>query len=487
MEQQYKLSHYSMLIEVPDSNEYLLYSSRNGGLLVLPTEHGQFLESLSGKSSFFVRSYPQYYELLTSLIEYGMIVLVERNEVAEVHNEFTCRTVSYKEPKADIGITIGTTINCNMGCPYCFEFHKPNKSLTDLKVVDGLINYIESIITKNPDKKWGTMSVTWYGGEPLLNPDAIRQISPRLQLICERFNIRFKADIVTNGLLLTQENWQILLENRIRHVQCTIDGSKETHDVLRPLKIRGARNYEQILENLALQPDGISLSIRINTDKKVAKTIPKLLDDLESYGIWPQRYKKVSLAPSQLRSYQKTGKLKNVEFLDNKEFSDEFLEIRKIKLRAFNKWARKTGTREGKLSWLLPELQLKECATWSSPYHIVVDPDGNIHKCWETIHESKYGVSNVFSDFKEEVFEKYSNYDRTKLHKECLDCKFLPVCEKLKCAHDAINSEKPNCTVWKTEIGKILSTQYKDMNEHPDLIGSPISKLMQKDTTHANK
>jgi uncharacterized protein len=50
-----------------------------------------------------------------------------------------------------------------------------------------------------------------------------------------------------------------------------------------------------------MMPLGMDATIRINTDKRVAATLDQFLDDLYSYGLWPQRHQAVSLKLSWLR------------------------------------------------------------------------------------------------------------------------------------------------------------------------------------------
>ena len=104
-----------------------------------------------------------------------------------------------------------------------------------------------------------------------------------------------KPTAVTNGLLLTPENWAILERAKVSFVQVTIDGYKDTHDTLRPLlPMYGSddqRNYDKILDHLSAlsQSAPISVAIRINCDKNIMKHIDLFFDDLETRGIWPQR------------------------------------------------------------------------------------------------------------------------------------------------------------------------------------------------------
>lgn len=67
------------------------------------------------------------------------------------------------------------------------------------------------------------LSVTWYGGEPLLALDIIENLTNKFLEICEEHKIRYDAGIVTNGYLLTTKAAERLKDLRITHIQITVD------------------------------------------------------------------------------------------------------------------------------------------------------------------------------------------------------------------------------------------------------------------------
>jgi uncharacterized protein len=385
-------------------------------------------------------------------------------------------------------ITIGTTILCNMGCPYCFQAVKPNKSLRDEKVISGIVSYLEDVINTANVKKWGSLGITWYGGEPLINQDAIRILSGKLIDLADRYSIPYDASMITNGILLTRETWQFLLNNKVSSVQVTIDGNKETHDKYRPLKNAGQRNYEQILENLSMMPQELQATIRINTDKNVAASLSHLLDDLQQYGIWPQRHRSFSVTLACLRPYPGADN-SAMQFLSDGEFFEVRELFSALKVDRFNDWSAKSGGPMAKIKWRLPEKQ-SDCATYVSPYSFVFDPDGSIHKCWETIHETnKSSGHNVFSKWNPENFEKYLAYSRTRVHPTCYNCKFNPVCEGLSCAYDTLaqlDEDKFPCTPWKTKLDDYFKRMYLMSRVNPDGVSLGLAETSAYQT-HANK
>lgn len=483
-----KFSFYNQLIPIEETSEYLLYNILNGGLRVLDDSTGRLLVDLSNLDSFNVEDYYEFHDVLKELIDEGFLVDFYIDEKESYQQDYHNSQLAKYRNNSYIGLTIGTTILCNMGCPYCFQTVKPNKTLRDEKVINGIVTYIDGLIQKAPVKKWAGLSIMWYGGEPLINMDVIENLTTKFTALCSLYNIPYDASMVTNGILLTRETWQFLLKHQVNVIQITIDGAKEVHDSYRPLKSANGKNYEKILENLSMMPLGISATIRINTDKRVAATLPKLLDDLKDYGIWPQRQNQVSLKLAWLRGYAGAD-TSNMRFLTQQEFFDVENQFSAMLVERYNKWAKSNSREIAKQKWKLPEKQ-NDCATYVSPYFFTFDPEGGIHKCWETIHEKeKSSGSTVFKNWYVDDFTKYLNYSRTNVHPVCYNCKFNPVCEGLTCAYDtihALSEQNFPCTPWKTEIDRYFKEMYLRMKENPDQVA--IHKSEQSaHQTHSNK
>lgn len=119
------------------------------------------------------------------------------------------------------GIYLEINNLCNATCPYCYNnSNKIGKNL-DLK-------QIENIIQNND------VPITISGGEPFLHPDIYRIIDLLSQNNkCNR--------IITNALLLTERDMDILLNNNFK-IQLTLDSLTENlNDIT-----RGIGSYSQI-------------------------------------------------------------------------------------------------------------------------------------------------------------------------------------------------------------------------------------------------
>lgn len=484
----YKLSHYCLLIDIPETKEYLLFNTVTGGLHTFGYDLGKVLAKMSENDIFTENDKIIFHQHINELLRNNIVVdkqIDEKRELFKFYDQK--RKNSVDKDNSSISLTIGTTINCNMGCPYCFQFVRPKNSLRG-DTVDEIIFYLEDLIKKSPVKKWRSFQLTWFGGEPLVNKQAITSLSPKIIEFCNKHELQYSANIITNGILLSEDVFQMLSENQVNSIQVTIDGSQEIHDINRPLKALGQENYTKILKNLQHLPDDIHVNVRMNFDRKVMASLPQLFSDLEEYKLWPHKYKNFSFTPAWLRTYEgeeiKDEEKKNR--LTNEEFFDAMQDFRKMQLNLFNKWGKANDIKKAKLKWVLPQLQ-DECPTWASPYGVVIDPEGFIHKCWETFHEEEGRLGHVSEGYQIEKLKYFTDYNRADLNEECYNCKYLPVCDQLSCAVQTENEiKKPPCTYWKEKAVDTIKEQYLEMTENPGSMVLPKTNVKEM-SAHANK
>ncbi len=156
-----------------------------------------------------------------------------------------------------VGLTICPTMGCNFDCPYCFENHRAGKMSADVQ--DDVVALAERMMNANGSKD---ISVTWFGGEPLLAPDVIESLSQRLIALTDERGGEYHAGIITNGYLLTRENVSMLEKYKVYSAQVTLDGMGEAHDATRHLA-GGGPTFDRIVDNLR-EPIPFSIEIRHN-------------------------------------------------------------------------------------------------------------------------------------------------------------------------------------------------------------------------------
>jgi uncharacterized protein len=224
---------------------------------------------------------------LDRLVGLKAVVDEAEDELAEVLG-------TYREGSADPGVrvfTIMPTSYCNMACDYCGQEHF--KSAVDRTRMDRLAARVEAAIA---DPATTYVSVTWFGGEPLMALRVIRELSARFTAAAERAGKGYGARMATNGSLLTKATLRMLHQDcKLNSMVVTIDGPQELHDQRR-IKRNGIGSFHHTVAVLAdvvrerTVPD-LQIIIRVNVDNQNEHAVADLIADLSCFGLTaPQVY-----------------------------------------------------------------------------------------------------------------------------------------------------------------------------------------------------
>lgn len=185
---------------------------------------------------------PDEYDPLDNLLLYQQLrkgrMLVSDGEEDEVRNRLALRRRHRDYDNTILSLTIVPTLHCNFDCTYCYQQHKRLVRMED-GTESELLEFIKRL------KGVRQISVTWFGGEPLLEFDRIMSLSEKF----ESLGAPFEAMMVTNGYLLNAKVASRLKALRVQEIQVTIDGSEKIHDMRRILA-GGGKTYARILKNL---------------------------------------------------------------------------------------------------------------------------------------------------------------------------------------------------------------------------------------------
>lgn len=167
--------------------------------------------------------------------------------------------------------TILTTTDCNARCFYCYEKGIPRFSMSQQTARD-VISYISN---NCGDKE---VKISWFGGEPLYNYQAIDTICAGLKAK----GIRFTSILTSNGFYLdsslvrkAKEDWHVIT------AQITIDGTETIYNKTKGYIDNCPNPYARVLENIAEAVTcGLEIGIRLNMDAANITNLFQLADEL---------------------------------------------------------------------------------------------------------------------------------------------------------------------------------------------------------------
>ncbi len=135
--------------------------------------------------------------------------------------------------------------DCNLKCDYCFASQgdfKGVKSMMSLEVGKKAFDYL----VKNSGNRVN-LEVDFFGGEPLMNFDVVKQLVAYGRSIEAENNKHFRFTITTNGVLLDDEKIDFINEN-MDNVVLSLDGRKEINDNMRKT-LNDKGSYDVIVGN----------------------------------------------------------------------------------------------------------------------------------------------------------------------------------------------------------------------------------------------
>ncbi|UCD70717.1 MAG: SPASM domain-containing protein [Syntrophobacterales bacterium] len=382
----------------PDEGEFLVFNTFTDSRVVINEELKKAMEKADGNAPL-KRNEVDY---LNQLKELGIMVDDEVDEDRELQYWYQ----KFRYDPSTLSITILTTYACNLRCIYCFQegLHSPSSMDRGIsgKVIRWTSGKLHTLFPR-------TLELIFYGGEPLLNPKAIRIISQEMSEVTKPMGIALKISIITNGVLVDGELVDFLLPLGLKEIKVTLDGDREAHDLKRPHQ-NGDGTFETIFKNLLQLKGKVPISIGGNFDDSNKESIPRLLDLLEEHG-FNGHLKRVGFKPI-FSSLDAANVPRNS--LSTCTFSDINVDDML--------WLRRETEKRGFPSQT--GIALGPCgAAGENTY--TIDPFGKIYKCPGSAGMDQF----VIGDINEEEFNyrntQFMTFDPCKI---CRGCPYIPLC-----------------------------------------------------------
>lgn len=442
-----KISNYNLFGKAKTIGGHFIYNSFTGKYLYF--DAGDFCNV---KQCLDLNNFEKLnVHLVGKLRDAGIIIEDERDE----YSEFCYRKIVNRfSDDSDLNFTILPTTVCNFSCVYCYE-DPQNSKVMDINTADGTVKYIAKEINSKAHRS-NKLSVTWYGGEPLLNIEMMDYLTNELKQLCCWNELDYSSSIVTNGYLLDKLTKEKLADLKITSMQITLDGTEKLHDTRRKLK-NGRGTFRTIVANIKnlRKFSNIKIVIRINVDKNNVENIGALIEFLEREKLL--KIVSLSVAPVVCATkYSETYCNESYHIYSRPEFG---LAISKKQLELINKKI---------LFQQLPK-PLKTgsfCRTESLQSGNVIDPNGNLFGCWHDVSFPERQIGNIYEG-------KMCN--SCYLHKyalqnpvgclECGSCKVLPLCGG-GCPSVLAHGQRFACHDWKNEetiMNIVEATHINDM------------------------
>jgi uncharacterized protein len=309
-----------------------------------------------------------------------------------------------------------------------------------------------------------TLALTFFGGEPLLNLPVVYFLSERLHASCDARGVKLIINIITNGLLLTREVVDRLLPFGLNGVKVTLDGDRDTHNKMRPLR-GGQGTFDKIIHNVRQVADRCKVAIGGNFDEATVDSYPALLDFLREQE-FADRLTKVAFKPiiRESKPAQPKG------FIPLTAVSGEGKPLNGACMTAAGTGVTSAcdscGFLDEKMAFLREEttkrgfptvdgVHMGPCEIHKKHAH-TISPDGSLFACPGFASNAGESVGHI--DGRQDAWRSgaAARFERLSAWKECRDCAFIPVCAGgcSVAAHTELGDmNKPNCHKPSFEAG----------------------------------
>jgi uncharacterized protein len=395
-----------------------LYNARTGALLQLDGADTLSLTSHLCKPDFKVEENAFSAEFFRQLVAGGFVVDSTFDELMAVREAYW-----KARGETPFVLTITTTMECNLGCYYCYETRSGAALSTGQ--LDDVLRAAREGISRSPFR---SLHVDWYGGEPLLNISFIETASLALQCQCDEMGVSYVASIISNGTEWPPDIESFVRVHHIRQVQISFDGLKRNHDkrrkYLKGLRALNHSSFDKAVATVDRLVKVAHVDVRLNLDRGNASDLIPFVEFGRSHG-WFDGPRPASFQPARLASYSERS-----SFLRNYELSQE--EFDSLRAIAREQFSGSRNVQESEIPDGYPYPKTSVCAALGNASR-VIGADGLTYRCGLQVGERRRAVGSLAQMVTTVESKSYPDapwwerFDPTK-QANCSRCSFLPIC-----------------------------------------------------------
>ncbi|MBQ7957040.1 MAG: thioether cross-link-forming SCIFF peptide maturase [Clostridia bacterium] len=132
---------------------------------------------------------------------------------------------------------------CNLNCEYCFASQGKYQGERALMSFETGKQALDFLVANSGSRR--NLEVDFFGGEPLMNFDVVKQMVEYARSIEKEHNKNFRFTLTTNGVLIDDDVIEFA-NKEMSNVVLSLDGRKEIHDRYR-VDYNGKGSWEKIV------------------------------------------------------------------------------------------------------------------------------------------------------------------------------------------------------------------------------------------------
>lgn len=368
-----------------DSNIYFLWDVESGSLHIVDIATFLVFKKINC-IKMTTDEIALYYELKNTMIS------EVASEIKKLENEGLLNSppkiTKYNKPIGIIkALCLHICHDCNLSCEYCFASEGTYNTPKDYMSKDVGKAAIDFLLKNSGNVK--NLEVDFFGGEPLLSMPVVKYIVDYAKNAAKIKGKCFSFTLTTNCINLNEET-RLYLNKEMENVVLSLDGRKETHNLMRHSK-NNKETYDIVSENaLAFR------KIRGNKKYYVRGTFTSQNLDFSKdvFALNDIGFDQISLEPVVLPDENPLS-IKNEHL--NQIFNEyDILAQDYLARRKTDKWFNffhymidlKTG----------PCIHKRLAGCGAGTEYLAVSPIGDIYPCHQFVGKNDFLLGNVFLD-----------------------------------------------------------------------------------------
>ena len=344
---------------------------------------------------------------------YSQVQALKDNDELFVKDEFEPMAGELKRKTAGVvkALCLHIAHTCNLNCAYCFASqgkYQGDRALMSFEVGKRALDFlIENSGTRR------NLEVDFFGGEPLMNFDVVKQLVEYARSIEKEKGKNFRFTLTTNGVLIDDD--VIDFANReMSNVVLSLDGRKEVHDRYR-VDYKGEGSWEKIVPKFKKL-----VQARGNKDYYMRGTFthhnPDFLEDIQT--MLDLGFTELSMEPVVCADTDESA----LTYDDLPVVMEQYEKLAQLMI------SRRKEGRPFTFYHYMIDLQGGPCiykrisGCGSGTEYMAVTPWGDLYPCHQFVGDEKFLLGNIYDGVKNTAIQDEFMECNVYAREECRDC-----------------------------------------------------------------
>ena len=302
-------------------------------------------------------------------------------------------------------ITFWTTQDCNLNCRYCYNRVGNNikKEYMSYKVIKESFSLLTGLEEWNKEERF---FISFHGGEPLLNCDAIEEIMNTVEKAVAREKIVY--GMTTNGTLYGQRQKEII--KKLDNISVSVDGKSDIHNLYR-VYLNGEGSFERVIKTAKEISKYKKMRIRVKVTHKTILFLYETICFFLQEGF---------------------NKIDPILDMFDSHWVDEDEELIIEQFRRVKNYVQENGYDEASIAGVTytPLTPKGICDGGVTNFHIL--PDGTIYPCSLAVGDTEWIIGRTDQGLYQEKINLIQKMNDIETN-NCIGCSMYKYCPSSRC------------------------------------------------------